>query len=185
MAAPAAPSLSTDRLFSRTMVDAGELARQGERMMQRVAQAAERFGWDHGLRLQGQLRTLGHVGDRICAYTFGPGVMSLEARDYALVAVQRAVRNTNPLVAPLVPLIGLAGAPASPPADNGFLLAERAWSELVNQALDLQHDMMGVWLDLGREALGALPGFGPAARGPAVRAAAASTPAAGGAAAAR
>lgn len=166
VAAPAAPSLSTDRLFSRTMVDAGELARQGERMMQRIAQAAEHFGWDHGLRLQGQLRMLGRVGDRICVYTFGPGVLSLEARDYALAAMQRAVRNTNPLAAPLAPLVGLAGPPASPPADNGFLLAERAWSELVNQALDLQHDLMGAWLDLGREALGALPGFGPVIRRP-------------------
>jgi hypothetical protein len=139
---PALPSFSADRLFSRTMVDAGHLARQGERMVQTLKVAAERFGWDHGMRLQGQLRILGRVGDRVCAYAFGPGVLHLDARDYALAT--------------------FAGIKTPEADDNGFLLAHRAWSEMVTQVLDLQCDLVGVWLDLGRDAVGVLPGFAAA-----------------------
>ncbi|RAI45251.1 hypothetical protein [Rhodoplanes roseus] len=159
MAAP----FSADRLFSRTMVDAGHLARQSERMMQRLAQAAERFGYDHGLRLQGQVRTLGRVGDRVCAYAFGPGILPLEACDYTLLAARRVLRNVEPVAGAATPFAPPGGVSLRPPADNGFLLAERMWSDLVNQVLDLQHDVFGVWLDLGREAVQILPGFGPGA----------------------
>ncbi|MFL9828852.1 hypothetical protein, partial [Rhodoplanes sp. SY1] len=96
----AAIGVSTDRLFSRTM---------------------ERFGYDHGVRLQGQLRSLGRVGDRICAWAFGPGVLPLDARDYTLVVVERTLRNTAPLAAPLA----VSTLVAPPHGDNGFLLAER------------------------------------------------------------
>ncbi|MBK5961420.1 hypothetical protein CCR97_24910 [Rhodoplanes elegans] len=150
----AAIGVSTDRLFSRTMVDAGKLAQQNERVARRLAAAAERFGYDHGVRLQGQLRSLGRVGDRICAWAFGPGVLPLDARDYTLVVVERTLRNTAPLAAPTLASSTLA---AQPDGDNGFLLAERAVSELVNQALDLQHDVVGVWLDIGREVIEACP----------------------------
>lgn len=163
----AAFGVSTDRLFSRTMVDAGRLAQHNERVAQRLAAAAERFGYDHGVRLQGQLRSLGRVGDRVCAWTFGPGMLPLDARDYTLVVVERTLRNTAPLVAPLA----VSTLATQPHGDNGFLLAEQVVSDLVNQALDLQHDVVGVWLDIGREVIEACPivwppfwpGFGPAA----------------------
>lgn len=166
----AAIGVSTDRLFSRTMVDAGRLAQQNERVARRLAAAAERFGYDHGVRLQGQLRSLGRVGDRICAWAFGPGVLPLDARDYTLVVVERTLRNTAPLAAPLA----VSTLVAPPHGDNGFLLAERAVSDLVNQALDLQHDVVGVLLDIGREVIEACPimwppfwpGFGPPAGRP-------------------
>ncbi|MFD2180979.1 hypothetical protein [Rhodoplanes azumiensis] len=168
----AAIGLSPDRLFSRTMVDAGRLAQHNERVARRLAAAAERFGYDHGVRLQGQLRSLGRVGDRVCAWAFGPGMLPLDARDYTLVVVARTLRNTAPLAAPLaVSTLAASTLASQPHGDNGFLLAERIVSDLVNQALDLQHDVVGVWLDIGREVIEACPfvwppfwpGFGPAA----------------------
>ncbi|CAL8973015.1 hypothetical protein RHODGE_RHODGE_01064 [Rhodoplanes serenus] len=160
------PSLDADHLFSRPMMDAGVLARCGERALQTIAIAADHLGTAHGMRLEGQLRRWGQVGDRVCAYAFGPGALPMEVHEYALDAVRRTVGVIDRAGAPVGVLAVLGGEPAA--ADNAFVLAERAWTELVVQTIDFQQDLLELWAAVVGQSLTVISGCteDAAGRGP-------------------